>query len=300
MKPIFNGIIPPVPTIFHGNGKVHIEQMAKFIDYLIDSKVDGLFFLGTGGEFSQLSFEEKMEMIDFVTEYVDKRVPVLIGTGSTNTREVILLNRYSQQKGADGVVVINPYYWNLTPKNLYLHYKTIIEATKLPVLLYNFPDLTGQDLSPDFVTQLAKDFSSIVGIKETIDSIGHIKDMINKVKSIRPDFAVFSGFDDHLLNNLLLGGDGAISASINFAPELSVNIYKHFYNAELEQALNLQKRLSQLTSMYSLDSPFVGVIKEAINARVMKISTQVLAPAYKLEEDKKEKLIQILSSALLV
>lgn len=293
----FQGIIPPVSTILEKTGELDKEGMSKVIDYLIDSGVHGLFFLGSGGEFSQMSIEERIKTAEYVTKYVNGRVPVLIGTGSSNTREVVLLSEHAEKIGADAVVIINPYYWSVTENNLFNHYSTIAEAVNLPIILYNFPTLTGQDLNPDFVLSLVDKHENIVGIKETVESVSHIRDMIFTVKEKHPDFAVFCGFDDHLLQTLSMGGEGAICASANFAPELSVNLYKAFVEGNFEDSLAIQKRLVILPTMYELDSPFVNVVKEAIKLKGLDISTHVLPPAYPLEDEKINVLKNILQKA---
>ncbi|RFU69444.1 dihydrodipicolinate synthase family protein [Peribacillus saganii] len=297
MRAIFSGIIPPVSTIFDDSLQLDRNGMGKLIDSLIESGVDGLFFLGTGGEFSQMSVNERKEVAEFAVGYVNKRVPVLIGTGGTNTREIIALNHHANETGADAVVIINPYYWNITEANLLEHYGEIAENTELPILLYNFPNLTGQDLSPEIVLQLVEKHPNIVGIKETVDTAGHIREMILKVKGKYPHFSVLAGFDDHLLNTLALGGDGAISASGNFAPELTVGIYKAFQEKDFDTAMELHRRLSYLPLLYKLDSPFVNVVKEAIRLTGVDISAAVLPPARLLSEDKKQQLSEILKQA---
>ncbi|WP_216831128.1 dihydrodipicolinate synthase family protein [Alkalihalobacterium elongatum] len=297
---LFKGVIPPVSSIFTSEGKLDKDGMGKLIDFLIESGVDGLFFLGTGGEFSQMSVIERKEVAEFSINYVGKRVPVLIGTGSASTREVIELSLHSKEIGADGVVIINPYYWPLSDEHLFAHYAEIAENVDIPILLYNFPGLTGQDLSPDFVRKLVDHYSHIVGIKETVDTAGHIREMILKVKSNHPQFSVLCGFDDHLFNTLALGGDGVISASGNFAPELTVGIYQAFQNNDLRTAIELHQRLAHIPLMYKLDSPFVNVIKEAIQMRGQTISTYVLPPARSLSEQKKQELKSILQKAGLV
>lgn len=299
-EPMFKGIIPPVSTIFDQKGNLDRQGTGLLIDFLIDAGVDGLFFLGTGGEFSQMSFEQRKEVAEFAVEYVKGRLPVLIGTGSTSTDEVIALSLHAKEVGADGVVVINPYYWTLSDDNLYAHYAKIAEAVDLPILLYNFPNLTGQDLTPSFVHKLAVAYKNIVGIKETVDTAGHIREIILKVKPERPDFSVLAGFDDHLLNTLALGGDGVISASGNFAPELTIGIYKAFNEGNLAKAVELHRQLAPVPLMYKLDSPFVSVIKEAIALRGLAVSTYVLPPASPLSEAKKEELKEILQRANLI
>jgi 4-hydroxy-tetrahydrodipicolinate synthase len=296
----FHGIIPPVSIIFNDKGELDKKGMSTVIDFLIDSGVDGLFFLGSGGEFSQMSVEERMEVASFSTEYVNGRLPVLIGTGSSSTREVVLLSQHAEKVGADAVVIINPYYWPLTEENLLAHYSEVANSINLPILLYNFPTLSGQDLSPELVLQLVEKHENIVGIKETVENVSHIRDMILTVKGKHPNFAVFSGFDDHLFNTLSLGGDGAISASINFAPELAIGVYNAFKEKQFEKAVELHKRLAFLPTMYKLDSPFVGVIKEAMKLKGLDISTHVLPPARSLSSEKLQELKNILIEAKLL
>ncbi|MEZ0119175.1 UNVERIFIED_ORG: dihydrodipicolinate synthase/N-acetylneuraminate lyase [Heyndrickxia coagulans] len=247
-----------------------------------------------------MTTEERMEITKFTVSYVNGRVPVLIGTGSTSTRMSVLLSQHAEQCGADGVLVVNPYYWSLSEDNLSKHYGTIAESVNIPILLYNFPTLTGQDLSPDFVLKLVDHYENIVGIKETTDQAGHIREMILKVKNKHPHFSVFAGFDDHLLNTLALGGDGAIGSSFNFAPELGVGIFEAFKNNDLERAVRLHKQLAYLPLIYKLDTPFINVVKEAVKLRGVDIDTSVLPPVYRLEEEKIDQLKELLRQAQLL
>lgn len=294
MKKKFEGIIPPVSIIFDEQGDLDQKGMKKMIDFLIDNKVDGLFFLGSGGEFTQLSSEERKKIATFVINYVDRRLPVLIGTGSTNTRAVIELSIHAFDNGADGVVVINPFYWSLSEENLYLHFKEIAESVSGPIILYNFPTLTKESLSPELVLRLVEDHKNIVGIKDTIDSTAHIRDMIIKVKGKHPNFSVFAGFDDHLLNTLALGGDGAISASANFAPQLSTALYKAFQKGDYEKAIKLHQKLSRLPLLYQLEMPFINIVKEATKLCGLDISTYVQPPARVVDNDKREEVKKLL------
>jgi 4-hydroxy-tetrahydrodipicolinate synthase len=282
----FSGIIPPVPTIFKDDGSFDTAGMALVIDHLVSAGVDGMFFLGTGGEFSQMSHEERLEVAEFVVRYTAGRVPVLIGTGSTNTREAVALTRHAQSIGASGVVAINPYYWKVTEENLLGYFSAIANSVELPVLLYNFPALTGQDLYPAFVKRLVDAHPNIVGLKDTIDSVAHLRDMVDIVKGAHPEFSVFCGYDDHLLNTLLLGGDGAISASANFAPNVSTGIYRAVKDGDLARATALHRTILQLPRIYKVDVPFVGVVKEAMKACGLPISSYSLPPAAPLSEEK--------------
>ncbi|HDR2375781.1 TPA: 2-keto-3-deoxygluconate aldolase [Enterobacter asburiae] len=291
---LFTGIIPPVSTIFTADGQLDKQGTAALIDDLIAAGVDGLFFLGSGGEFSQLSAEERKTIAQFAIDHVDRRVPVLIGTGGTNARETIALSQHAQQAGADGIVVINPYYWKVSEANLIRYFEQVADSVTLPVMLYNFPALTGQDLAPALVKALANSRSNIIGIKDTIDSVAHLRSMIHTVKGAHPHFTVLCGYDDHLFNTLLLGGDGAISASGNFAPQVSVNLLKAWRDGDVAKAAEYHQILLQIPQMYQLDTPFVNVIKEAIVLCGRPISTHVLPPASALDAPRKAQLKTLL------
>lgn len=299
-KPLFHGIIPPVPTIFTQEGKFDKDGMGRMIDHVIAAGVQGVFFLGSGGEFCHMDQAMRLEVAEFCVKYTNKRVPVLIGIGAPGTQEVINYGKHAKAIGADGVVAVNPYYAKLTEENLYKHYKKIAGEVDLPIILYNFPALTGQDLNPQLVKRLAVDCPNIVGIKETVEVIGHIREIIYTVKPVRPDFVVFAGYDECLLSTLAVGGDGSIPASANFAPELTLGIYKAFQEKDYERVFELQKTLCYLPPIYSMDSPFFSVIKEAVKMRGLDISTYSLPPASPLTDEKKRQLRDILKQSNLI
>ncbi|PNP35636.1 dihydrodipicolinate synthase family protein [Citrobacter amalonaticus] len=290
----FSGIIPPVSSTFHRDGTIDKTAMRQVADFLINKGVDGLFYLGTGGEFSQMNTAQRMAFAEEAVAVVGGRVPVLIGVGSPSTDEAVKLAQHAQACGADGVVAINPYYWKVASRNLDDYYQQIARSVTLPVILYNFPDLTGQDLTPETVKRLALQNENIVGIKDTIDSVGHLRAMINTVKSVRPSFSVFCGYDDHLLNTLLLGGDGAISASANFAPELSVGIYHAWREGDLATAATLNQKLLQLPAIYALETPFVSLIKYSMQCVGLPVETYCLPPILDVSEEAKEKVHALL------
>ena len=292
---VFKGVIPPISTIFNEKLQFDPAGQGRLIDFLIDSGVDGMFFLFFCGEFTQMSAAERKEVAAAAVAHVKGRVPVLIGTGSTNTREAIELSVHAKEVGADGIVVINPYYWHLTEANLRQYFVSIAQSVApLPVMLYNFPALTGQDLTPDFVASLVKECPNIVGIKETLDCIGHISEMNRVVHQVNPDFAVFCGFDNHLLTNLLSGGAGVISASGNFVPKFTINTYQSFIKGDLAAACKWHQHLLQVIRAYGLDSPFVNCVKEASVLCGVDIPTYVLPPTSPLSAEKKAQLKALL------
>lgn len=283
----FKGVIPPVSTILYKNGTLDKEGMKNHIDFLIDSNVDGLFFLGSGGEFANMSTDFRKEVAEFTIQHVNGRKPVLIGTGTPSTQETISLSLHAKEAGADGVIIINPYYYKLSEEALFEHYAMIAEAVDLPIMLYNFPGCTGQDLSPSFLLKLATTYSNIVGIKDTVAEVAHIREMVQTVKSEIPNFSVFCGYDDHFLTTLSYGGDGSIGLTGNFAPEVQVDLYKAYKEQNYSSALECHQILAELVSLYDLDSPFYNIAKEGLRVRGFNVPVDVLPPAQELSEEKK-------------
>ena len=273
------GVIPPVPTIVGPDGRFDPQGMGRLIDRLLDSDVNGFLFLGSAGEFAQLANADRRRIAEFCVQRVAGKRPVIIGTASCSTEEVIELSRHAGDIGADAVMVVNPYYSQLTDERIYQHYRKIAEASPLPVLLYNFPALTGQDLSSALVTRLATDCPNIVGIKDTVDCMSHIRTMIQDVKAVRPDFLVFCGYDEYMLDTLLAGGDGGIPATSNFAPQITCGIYHAYCDGDLGALQTLLRKLGTLSRLYAMDRPFTGLIKESIRLCGLDISTALVAPA---------------------
>jgi 2-dehydro-3-deoxy-D-pentonate aldolase len=291
------GIIPPMPTFFTGDGQIDREAGRKHIDRLIQAGVHGLFFMGTGGEFSGMRFEQRVQMIRWAVEDVNNRLPVWIGTGSNSTEEVIRLNREAERQGADGVVIINPYFFKLYDHQLWEHYSAAADSTRLPVMLYNFPALTGQELTTDFVCRLALAHDNVIAIKHTVNHIAPIRELIHKIKPLRPHFAILSGFDEYMLDTLVLGGDGCIPASANFAPDLLVSFYNAIVNQDFPAVSAMHRQISRFPYMFAVDNPFVSVVKEAIRLTGNDVPNHVLPPALPLPPGKISQLKLILEQS---
>lgn len=296
MSNVFKGIFPPVPTIVDSNGELDANGMATMIEHVIHHDADGMLILGSGGEFCHFSTPQRKKIAELSLQKVAGRVPVLIGIACPSTAETIELGLHAEQNGAAGVLVVNPYYAKLSDEARFTHYKRIAEALSIPVFLYNFPDLTGQDIGIDVIVRLAQEVPNIVGIKDTIDNISHTREIINRVHPFRPDFIIFSGYDEYLLDTLLLGGHGGIPATFNFAPEITKGIYQAFIQKDLATAQKLQQSLAKLSPLYALEQPFFSVIKNAISLTGVNISTAVVPPSLPLSEEKIEKVKEILKA----
>jgi dihydrodipicolinate synthase len=297
---MLQGVFTPIVTIFDERGEIDYEGNQRVIERLIKAGVDGILFLGSIGEFFSLSLEEKMRFITFAVKTVDKRAKVLIGTGGTVVEEVISLTQYAESEGADGAVIISPYYFILDEDSLYRYYAQAAGSVKMPVLLYNFPDRTAVNLSPQLIHRLAKDFSNIVGIKDTVDNISHTRKVIAEVRADMKEFSIFSGFDEYFIPNLMAGGSGIITGLTNIAPELFVKLYKDFEENNLKAAAEAQKKLNILMKLYDVSQPFVSSIKTAVSLMVPGIGAAPRKPFAGCNEVQLEKIKEILKEAQLI
>lgn len=294
---MFKGVFTPIITVFDTNGEIDYEGNKRVIDRLVDKGVDGILFLGSIGEFFSLSLEEKMKFITFALKTVNKRTNVLIGTGGTVIDEVVSLTHYAESEGADAAVVISPYYFNLDEDSLYRYYAQVATSVGMPIFIYNFPDRTSINMSPQLIHKLAKDFANIVGIKDTVDNISHTRKIIEEVKSDIKEFAVFSGYDEYFVPNLMAGGNGIITGLTNIAPELFINLYKAFEENKLTEVNEMQKKVNILMNLYDACQPFISSIKTAVSMFVPDISTNPRKPFAGCSEVQIEKVMEILKKA---
>jgi 2-dehydro-3-deoxy-D-pentonate aldolase len=290
----FSGVIPPVSTLFDKEGNFDWKANEELCDHLIKSGVNGLLFLGSTGEFSSLTIEERKAFAEKMTSYVNGRVPVLIGVGSSSLKDTIELSQHAERSGAAGVLVVSPFYWKFTEDQLFGFFKSVSESISIPVLLYNIPLLTGQSLSPGLIARLADSCENIVGVKDTIDSLKHIGQIITTVKEKRDDFAVFAAFDDLILPALQIGAAGSINGTSVFAPERSLELYKSFTEGNYEKAMEHHQAIIPLLAIYDIAQPlFIGV-KEAVHQSVLGYETSVRQPVQPIEETTKEKVRECL------
>lgn len=296
-QPRFSGVIPPVPTLFDSHGEFDGVAQAILIEHLVSSPINGLFFLGSAGEFAHMSEAQRAQVAEFCIKKVAGRKPVLIGIAHCGTQQTIDAGLHAQKLGASGVVVVNPWYNPLSDANLLAHYKTIASALELPILLYNFPALTGQAIPVPVIRELALSCPNIVGLKDTVDTLSHIRETIHAVKPDRPDFAIFAGYDEYLLGTLILGGDGCIPASANFAPQLTCGILDAWRKQDLPRAIELQQSLSCIPPLYSMDLPFYNAVKYALRLVGLNIPVYSLPPATPLTEEMKVEIENILNRA---
>ena len=277
------GVNPPVITIFDEDKKIDLEACKKHADFLIEKGVDGLAYLGTSGEFSIMTMEEKKMLIIEMTAYVNHRVNVLIGVGDTCLDHTLELLKVSQEAGADGVLLVNPYFSVYSSEMVEAYYGYIASKTTLPIIIYNFPDLTGFGFEAEMVARLVENYPNIVGIKDTTADFNHVVRM-QSIKKIKPDFSVFAAYENQAMGLLPLGIDGFINATANFAPEYTVNAYRSSKEKDFNEAAKWFGKMVDAMEIYSFSTPLFLACKQAVYDRVLKRDGFERLPALPLKE----------------
>lgn len=241
---IFTGSGVALITPFNSDKSIDFDTFEKLINFQIENKTDAIVVCGTTGEASTLSEKEHLDAVKFCVDIVNKRVPVIAGAGSNSTAHSLKLCKSCADVGADGLLIVTPYYNKTTQKGLINHYKILAESVSLPIILYNVPSRTGLNIEPKTVLELSK-IKNIVGIKEASGNISQVVD----IASICPeDFYIYSGNDDQVLPVLSVGGKGVISVLANIAPKDTHNMVKSFLNGEFEKSKKLQLNAIELVN----------------------------------------------------
>ena len=282
------GVNPPVITIFDENYKIDLEASKKQADFLIEKGVDGLAYLGTSGEFSIMTVQEKKDFIREMTRYVAGRVNVIVGVGDTCLDNTLELLQYVESVGVDGVLLINPYFSVYSTEMVEAYFKYVASHTSLPIIIYNFPDLTGYCFNADVVCDLVKANPNIVGIKDTIADFNHLLSM-RKVKEINPDFSVFCAYENQAMGLLACGIDGFINATANFAPEYTVNTYQAAKRGDFNEAAAWFRKMVDAMDIYSYSTPLFLACKQAMYYRVLEHDGHERLPGMPLDAEMKAK-----------
>lgn len=256
---IFEGCGTAIVTPFTEDG-VNFEEFKKLIEFQIENEVDAIIVCGTTGEASTMTTEERKETIKFAINTIAKRTKVIVGTGSNNTKTAIEMSKFAEEAGADGILVVTPYYNKTTQQGLIAHYTEIAKSVKLPIIMYSVPGRTGVNIAPETCKELSK-IENIVAIKEASGNISQVA----KIASLcQDDLAIYSGNDDQIIPVLSLGGKGVISVLSNVMPKYTHDMTKKYLEGNVEQATKMQLDVIDL-----IDALFVEVnpipVKYALN-----------------------------------
>ncbi len=242
------------------DGSIDFNKLEEIIEYHIKEKTDALIVCGTTGEASTMTDEEQIQIIKFVVEKTNKRIPVIAGTGSNNTAHSIYLSKKAEEYGVDGLLVITPYYNKATQKGLVAHFEAIANSVNIPIIVYNVPGRTGVNINPSTLAEIAK-IKNIVAVKEASGDISQVAEM---ARVCPKGFGIYSGNDDMILPLLSLGGIGVISVVANICPKDTHDLVAKYFDGDIEGSRKLQLDMKSL-----IDALFIEVnpipVKTAMN-----------------------------------
>ena len=280
-KIIFKGCGTAIITPFNNNG-VDFDEFKKLIEFQIKNKADSIIVCGTTGESSTMTLEERKQTIEFAVKTVNKRIPVIAGTGGNCTSQVIEFTKWAENVGVDGALIVTPYYNKTTQQGLIAHYTAIAKETNLPIILYSVPGRTGVNITPNTCLELSK-IENIVAIKEASGNLSQIAEIANLCKN---NLNIYSGNDDQITPILSVGGIGVISVLSNLVPEYTHNMVFDFLNGNLETSISSQiKAIPLVKALFCEVNPIP--IKAALNMTGYNVGTPRL-PLLEMSDSGKE------------
>ena len=284
---IFTGAGVALITPMTENGDVDFEKMKELVEFHVQGGTDAIIVCGTTGEASTLSHEEHIECIQKCCEYVNKRIPVIAGTGSNCTATAIFLSQAAERAGVDGLLLVTPYYNKCTQNGLKAHYKAIAASVSVPIILYNVPSRTGVTIQPDTVVDLCKNVENIVGVKDATGSLSEVAEVLAKADGC---VDLYSGNDDQVVPIVALGGKGVISVLSNILPKETHDMAASLMNGDVKKSAELQlKYLSLINALFSEVNPIP--VKKAMNLMGMEVGS-LRMPLSEMEDAHAEKLAE--------
>ena len=261
-----SGIFTPNIVCLDNNGNINEGETRRYVDWLIDKGVHGLYPNGSTGEFTRFTAKERVQIIEIISDQVNGRVPILAGAAEANTRETIRACERYYDLGATAVASVSPFYYQIGPEAVYTYFKEIAENSPIDVTLYNIP-LFASPIDVDTVARLADDCERVIGIKDSSGDIPQMMRMIAKVRPNRPDFSFLTGWDPVLVPMMWVGADGGTNASSGVCPEITGKIFQLASTGQWELARDLQYRLLRLFDAMIYQSEFPEGFREAIKLR---------------------------------
>ena len=282
---IFKGAGVAIVTPMNADGSVNYEKFKNLVEFQIENGTDAIIVCGTTGEASTLSHEEHLDVIKYCVEVVAGRVPVVAGTGSNSTETALYLSTEAEKYGADGLLLVSPYYNKATQNGLYAHFKAIADAVKIPVILYNVPSRTGCNILPETVVRLCKDVENIVAIKEASGNISQIAQLAAIADGC---VDIYSGNDDQIVPIMSLGGIGVISVLSNVAPRQTHEICQKYLDGDVAGSCKMQLEAIDLCNALFCEVNPIPV-KKALNLMGMEAGP-LRMPLTEMEEKNTQRL----------
>jgi len=288
------GIVVPMITPFKYNGDIDYDGLKWLIDFTINNDVNGLFPNSTTGEFVSLREEELINFVKKTIEFSNKKVLILPGITTNSTQLSIYLGKVYLDYGADGLIVMPPYFYKLRENELYMHFSKIAESLDAPIILYNNPITTGTVIPVSTYEKLAKEYSNVIGVKITYDSFDYLRKSIDAVKGLRKDFYVLTGMAQMFLPVLIMGGDGTVSGLANVFPKLHVELYREFVNGNYTKVLELNKKILKVSKIYDIGFSNSSATKAALELIGSPIKSYVRMPLREENSENKTKIKEII------
>ena len=281
-KPQF---MTPVVTVFHKDGSIDLAGCRKVYDHLVENGVSGLVFMGSTGEFFSMNMAMQKQVVDLATEYAARGVRVFVGVSRMTPSETIELANYAYSKGIHDVMIVSPYYFKLTDKNLEAYYDEVASATQANIYLYNYPARTVHDISPELTLRLVRKHKNIKGYKDTVSDMSHTSALIRTIHPEFPDFEIFSGYDDNFIHNILAGGAGCIGGLSNLMPRKCAYLVAAVESHDFDKMIELQRFIDRAMPLYNIADPFIPTVKRGLQLQGMGISDTCAEPFLPLDEE---------------
>lgn len=284
---IFKGSGVALVTPFDKKGNVDYDSLKRLIDFQIENGTDSIIICGTTGESSTLSYEEHNKCIETCIEYVNGRIPVIAGTGSNCTKSAIKLSKEAESMGANGLLIVTPYYNKTTQQGLINHYTKIANSVKTPIILYNVPSRTGCNLEPETIYEITKQNPNVVGVKEASGNITNVAKIMDLTEG---KISIYSGNDDQIVPILSLGGSGVISVIANILPKETHELVMNYLEGNIEASRKEQiKMLKLCKALFKEVNPIP--VKKALELMGMCDGT-LREPLIEMQEENTKQLIK--------
>jgi 4-hydroxy-tetrahydrodipicolinate synthase len=295
-NPYFGRLLTAMVTPFNANGSVNYEKAADLAEWLINNGSDGLVVAGSTGEAATMSAEEKLELFRVVVNRINKRVPVIAGTGSNNTADSVKMTKMAEAMGVDGALIVGPYYNKPTQEGFYQHFAAVAQSTGLPIIVYNVPGRTASNISPAIVARLAADFENIVAIKEAAGNVAQVAELY----SVLPEeFTIYSGDDGLILPFMSVGATGLISVLSNIGGGILQDVMQAYEDGRVREAAKLNARMVPLANAMFIETNPIPV-KAAVTLVTGIDAGQPRLPLTPMEPANKAKMVAVLQEYGLV
>ena len=295
-NPYFGRLLTAMVTPFNADGSVNYEKAADLAEWLINNGSDGLVVAGSTGEAATMSAEEKLELFRVVVNRINKRVPVIAGTGSNNTVDSVKMTKMAEAMGVDGALIVGPYYNKPTQEGFYQHFAAVAQSTGLPIIVYNVPGRTASNISPAIVARLAADFENIVAIKEAAGNVAQVAELY----SVLPEeFTIYSGDDGLIIPFMSVGATGLISVLSNIGGGILQDVMQAYEDGRVREAAKLNARMVPLANAMFIETNPIPV-KAAVTLVTGIDAGQPRLPLTPMEPANKAKMVAVLQEYGLV